>query len=123
MTDTHSISLHREAIATGFPAEVQQVLSSKQEHTNKASCAFDTARTRISGSDERNKEDIKVTRKILNQHIRFIKHVTVTQLLFHITHNPKTPQCASLLSLSQCCPCFENSVDAIAKVLYYFLFP
>lgn len=70
MTDRHSISLHREAIITGFLAEVQPALSPKHRHTRLASSAFHTARTRISGSNEKNKEDIKVTRKILNQPIR-----------------------------------------------------
>lgn len=71
MTDRHSISLHREAIVTGFLAEVQQALSPKHRHTRLASYAFDTARTRNSGSKEKNKEDIKVTgKKKLKQPIR-----------------------------------------------------
>lgn len=88
MTDRHSISLHREAIVTGFLAEVQQALSPKHKHTRLASRAFDMARTRISGSNGRNKEDIKVTRKILNQPIRFTNHVAVIQLYFVSTTTP-----------------------------------
>lgn len=71
VTDGHSIRLHREAIITGFLAEVQQALTPKHRHTSLAPSAFDTARTKISGGNGKNKEDIKVTRKILNQPIRF----------------------------------------------------
>lgn len=63
MTDRHSISLQREAIITGFLAEVQQALSPKHRHARLASYDFDTAWTKISGSKEKNKEDIKVTWK------------------------------------------------------------
>lgn len=105
-TDRHSISLHREAMVTGFLAEVQQALSPKHRHAKLVSCAFDTARTRISGSNEKSKEDIKVTRKILNQPTRLLSMWQLfIQLYFRLTTTPP------LLNVHLCSPC-HNVIHA-----------
>jgi len=55
--------LHRRTIKTGFLLKIQRALSPNHKHTSLACYAFNMARSMISGSNHRNKQAIKVTRK------------------------------------------------------------